>query len=260
MQEKNSPPPYLTHPDFAPEGIAYGFFTRQGGVSKGFYATLNGGYGSADEHAAIAENRRLAVSALGFSPQNPCGLYQVHSSIAHWVSAPYIDSLEGDALATATPSLPLMILTADCVPVLFIDTESRIIAAAHAGWQGALGRIIETTVDLMVSRGASEENITALIGPAIQQQSYQVGDEMRLAAIAENPEAEKHFTADSEAGKYLFDLTGYVGWRLARCGVRHLSLPDDTYSDETHFFSHRRRTHRGEGDTGRLMSVIGLTG
>lgn len=255
-------PPYLIHDAFQPERIRYGFFTRQGGVSQGLYDSLNGGFGSSDDNAKIAQNRGLAAAALGFTSDQICGLYQTHSARAHHVTKPdnKPDSkpVEADALVTKTAGLALLILTADCVPVVFADERNGVIGAAHAGWRGATSGILAETVAAMRGLGAEREYITAIIGPAIQQQSYQVSADLRDAALAYDDEAAACFTIDDEPGKYRFDLTGFVGRSLAQEDIAYHAIQRDTYSEEDHFFSHRRATHKGEPDTGRLMTIIGI--
>ena len=250
-------PPYLTHKSFRPKAIRYGFFTRKGGVSQGLYSSLNGGYGSDDDAEAVRQNRQLAANALGFDSSQIAALHQIHSIKAHSITAPPRQPLEGDALATKTTGLALMIITADCAPIIFADSEAGVIAAAHAGWRGAVGGIIESTLDAMTQLGATPKNITAIIGPAIQQPSYQVGAELRTEALKADAGAEKCFINDSDQ-KYLFDLTGYIARRLIQRKIQYYALPHDTYTDGENFFSHRRRTHQGEADSGRLMTLIGI--
>jgi YfiH family protein len=250
---------YFTHDGFHPAGIRYGFFSRKGGVSQGLYDSLNGGLGSDDDRALVQQNRKLAAKSLGFDGENICSLYQVHSSIAITVDAPLTPSVEADALITQTPGLALMILTADCVPVIFADPTTKTVAAAHAGWRGAVGGVLEATLEAMLAKGADLHHITAVIGPAIQQPSYQVGDDVRNAALSYDSGAGACFTPDQrQSGKFYFDLTGYVGRRLDQAKITHLTLGRDTYAEPEYFFSHRRRTHQGEPDTGRLMTIIGL--
>ena len=261
-------PPYLTHESFRPPAnhphairpqmIRYGFFTRKGGVSQGLYSSLNGGYGSDDDAEAVRQNRQLAANALGFDSSQIAALHQIHSIKAHSITAPPNQPLEGDALTTKTTGLALMIITADCAPIIFADNEAGVIGAAHAGWRGAVGGIIESTLDAMLALGANPQNITAIIGPAIQQPSYQVGAELREEALKADAGAETCFINDSDQ-KYLFDLTGYIARRLTRKAIKHFALPHDTYTDGENFFSHRRRTHQGEADSGRLMTLIGIS-
>ena len=194
-------PPYLTHESFRPHAIRYGFFTRKGGVSQGLYNSLNGGCGSNDDADCVRQNRQLAANALGFDAKQIAALHQIHSAQAHSITAPPSQPLKGDALATKTTGLALMIVTADCAPVVFADSEARVIGAAHAGWRGAVGGIIEATLDAMLALGSNQQSITAITGPTIQQPSYQVGAELREAALKADAEAEQCFISDTGSSK-----------------------------------------------------------
>jgi len=147
------------------QGVAHGFFTRQGGVSEGLYASLNGGVGSRDETANIAENRRRMAAHLGVMPENLLVPYQVHSPDASIVKTPFIERPRCDALVTATPGLGLGVTGADCGIVLLCDAQARVIGAAHAGWKGALDGVIEATLNAMEQLGAKRASIVAVLGP-----------------------------------------------------------------------------------------------
>jgi hypothetical protein len=156
------------------------------------------------------------------------------------------------------PGLVLGILTADCAPVLLADREAGVVAAAHAGWKGALGGVVEATVVEMERRGASRGRIAAAVGPCIARRSYEV-DEGFLRRFAEaDPEHERFFALGRE-GHHQFDLEGFVLSRLAAAGLARIeALGEDTYSQPDRFFSFRRATHKGEPDYGRQISLIAL--
>lgn len=243
------------------DGIRHGFFTRQGGVSGGIYASLNCGPGSRDDPANVKENRARVAEILGVEPNNLLSLYQKHSAEAVIADKPWKDgkSPEADAMVTATPGLALGVLTADCTPVLLCDREARVIGAAHAGWRGALSGIVEATVAAMLKLGARPERICAAIGPAISQKAYEVGTDYKEGFLAEEPESEAFFITDESSGEPHFDLSGYVAERLARAGVGAIDdLGLCTYCDETRLFSYRRSQHHGEDDYGRQISAIVL--
>jgi hypothetical protein len=244
------------HPTLALPGIAHGFFGRSGGVSTGIYESLNCGPGSSDDPAAIAENRRRVVEAL-VPGTKLVTLNQIHSPFAHIVGPGWNwqERLSGDGLATDQPGVTLGILTADCAPVLFADSEARVVGAAHSGWKGALGGILESTIAAMESLGAKRENTAAVIGPCISQQNYEVGPEFR-----ERFSDGRYFTASDRPGAFRFDLEGYAADRLVDAGVGSVArLSLCTYPPENGFFSFRRTTHRGEADYGREISGIALT-
>jgi YfiH family protein len=239
--------------------IPHGFLGRRGGVSLGIHSGLNVGLGSDDDRAHILENRRRAAEAVQPGAKLVT-LHQVHSSDAVTVTVPFADEARphADALVTDRPGLLLGILTADCVPVLFVDQEAQVIGAAHAGWKGALGGVTDATVEAMEKLGARRERIAAATGPCIARASYEV-DEAFLARFADaDPENERFFSA-GRAGHHWFDVEAYVVSRLAAAGVGRIeALGLDTYSDEQRFFSFRRATHRGEPGYGRQISLISL--
>ena len=241
------------------DGIRHGFFTRQGGVSSGVYASLNCGPGSRDDAANVAENRARVAEILGVKPDRLLSLSQQHSAEALTVKKPWdaAKQPQADAMVTATPGLALGVLTADCAPVLFADGEAGVIGAAHAGWRGALSGIIEATVEAMEKLGAKPERITAVIGPAISQKAYEVGSDYVERFLAEEPGSEAFFITDEGSGEPHFDLPGYVAERLARAGVGSIAdLGLCTYCEETRLFSYRRSQHHGEEDYGRQISAI----
>ena len=240
--------------------IRHGFFTREGGVSSGIYASLNCGLGSDDDKGAVSENRARIASRLGVTTDHL--LHQIHSATVQTVTEPWTPATapQADAMVTNRAGIALGVLAADCTPVLFADTSARVIGAAHAGWKGAFTGVLEATIDTMVALGASRDNITAAVGPCISRDAYEVGPEFRDRFLQANDTNDKWFTASALDGHFMFDLTSYVAARLdaARIGmVERLNLC--TYADEQKFFSYRRTTHRGEPDYGRQMSVIVLS-
>ena len=238
-------------------GVRHGFLGRKGGVSEGICGGLNVGWGSADDRDSIRENRRRAVDAVAPGAALAT-LHQVHSADVRYVTAAFPDDgrPKADAMVTDRPGLLLAILTADCAPVLLADREAGIVGAAHAGWKGALGGVIEATVAQMERRGAARQRIAAAVGPCIARRSYEV-DEAFLRRFAEaDPGHERFFTLGRE-GRYQFDLEGFVVDRLAAAGLTRIeALAEDTYSQPERFFSYRRATHRGEADYGRQISLI----
>ncbi|WP_066799404.1 peptidoglycan editing factor PgeF [Sphingomonas soli] len=239
------------------EGVAHGFLGRRGGVSTGILAGLNVGTGSQDDPESIAENRRRAADAI--IPGAPLATaFQVHSADAVIATAPFAERPHADALVTNTPGLLLGILTADCAPVLFADAQAGVVAAAHAGWKGALGGVTDSTIALMETLGARREHIVAAVGPCIARASYEV-DEGFFRRFAEADPATERFFADGRAGHHQFDLEAYVASRLAAAGIRTVeTLGEDTYAQPERFYSFRRATHRQESDYGRQISIIGI--
>jgi polyphenol oxidase len=250
---------FLTADSLRIPGLAHGFFTRLGGVSQGFYASLNVGSGSRDAPEAVTENRARAAAALRVAPERLAVPYQIHSPDAVAISARWPPGAHPrcDALVTATPGLALGVTGADCGMILFADQRARVIGAAHAGWKGALTGVVEATVAAMERLGARRGDIVAALGPCIAHESYEVGREFVAAFAAAGEDTARHFSPSRRAGYSMFNLNAYIAGRAARAGVgRFEDLRLDTYADEGRFFSYRRATHRNEPDYGRLMSVI----
>jgi len=240
--------------------VAHGFFTREGGVSGGVYASLNCGLGSGDDKATVRENRRRALDRMALGGDRLRTVYQVHGT-AVWT----IDDeagpapKEADAAATKLRGIALGILTADCAPVLFADHEAGVIGAAHAGWKGALTGVLEATVAAMEALGARRDAVGAVVGPCIAQASYEVGPEFPRPFLDADAANRAYFVPSPRQGHFQFDLAGYVAARLEKLGLGEVGgVGADTYADESRFFSYRRTCHRREPDYGRQISVIAL--
>jgi YfiH family protein len=240
-------------------GIRHAFFTREGGVSQGLYASLNGGIGSNDEAAHVAENRARMAAALKVAPDRFATVYQVHSPdvvVAEDAWSP-ASRPRADAIVTRKSALAIGVTTADCGPVLFADPTARVIGAAHAGWRGARAGVLEATLAAMEKLGANRERIIAAIGPMIRQRNYEVGVEFLDDFCADDPANARFFT--EAAPGILFDLAGYIAARLRRAGLTQIEdIGLCTYGDPARFYSYRRATHLKEADYGRHISAIAL--
>jgi YfiH family protein len=241
-------------------GLRHAFFTREGGVSGGLYASLNGGIGSKDNPVDVAENRRRMAAQMGVLPEHFLSVHQTHSPDVMVASGPWPGASRplADAIVTRTPNLAIGATAADCGPVLLADPNARVIGAAHAGWKGALTGILESTIDAMEKLGAERSRIAAAIGPLIRQHSYEVGGEFVERFIDADAGNALFFLPSPREGHAMFDLAGFIRMRLEHAGV--LVIDDigvDTYSDER-FFSYRRATHRREPDYGRHVHAIAL--
>jgi YfiH family protein len=240
--------------------VSHAFFTRNGGVSTGLYASLNGGRGSNDNPDAVAENRARMTATLGVARGQLATPYQIHSPTAVVAFEPWAkgQAPQADAVVTSTPGLAVGVSTADCGPILFADGTAGVVAAAHAGWKGALGGIIESTIDAMEKLGAQRGAMTAVLGPCIRQPSYEVGPEFVAQFSAAHADNLRFFKSGA-GGRSLFDLGGYIAARLKAAEVAVVEdLGFDTYTDEARFYSFRRTTHRKEPDYGRLVAAIAL--
>ncbi|MCS6622590.1 peptidoglycan editing factor PgeF [Roseibacterium beibuensis] len=251
----------ITHPLLTLPGVRHGFFTRAGGVSTGLYEGLNTGVGSNDDPAAVAENRRRVAGHLGGTADDLAACYQIHSAVARVAEAGWRgERPEGDAAVTAAPGVICAVLTADCAPVLLADAEAGVVGAAHAGWKGALTGIVHSTVASMEALGARPGRIAAVVGPCIAQASYEVGADFQERFEHHDPGSGRFFAPGAAPDKRLFDLPGFVLWRLEQAGVADAAWTgDDTRTDAARFYSNRRAYLNGEPDFGRLMSAITLT-
>jgi YfiH family protein len=249
-------------PSLVLAGIRHAFFTRAGGVSTGFYESLNGGIGSHDAAANVAENRARMAAVLGVEPRRLLTAYQTHSPDVVIAEMPWTAESRphADAIVTRTRTLAIGVTTADCGPILLAEPRARVIGAAHAGWRGALTGVIESTVAAMQRLGAARDQIRAAIGPMIRQSSYEVGPDLLARFHTDDPGSGRFFSPAARDGHALFDLGGYVAARLKRAGVGYVEdLGLCTYADATRFFSYRRTTHRAEADYGRHINAITLT-
>ena len=242
--------------------IRHGFFTARGGVSAGVYKSLNCGFGSQDDQVLITENRRRVAASLSFKPDRMFGLRQTHSPDCVFIDAASNAGTAArpaaDALVTGTTNHAISILTADCVPVLLAAPSAELVGAAHAGWRGAVSGILAATVAMMTDKGATCQQIEAVIGPAIQQKNYEVGEDLRSLVLNTRPDAEVLFVLHGKE-KYLFDLPGFVEMLLRASGIHRVhNLNIDTYDESSGLFSHRQAMHAALTDSGRQISVIGI--
>ncbi len=251
----------------APGRIRHGFYGRRGGVSTGVFASLNGSPYAGDLPASVDANRRRVRDDLGavrlFTNQ------QIHGYRVCLINADTDpDQLfQGDGMVTGEAGLALGVLAADCAPVLFADPQARVIGAAHAGWKGALLGVTDAVIEMMTQLGAQRARMVCAIGPAIQRESYRVGQELVERIQTDSPFScaacfrqrninENKTTGD---GDWHFDLPRYLRMRIAAAGIASIDvLADDTFADQARFFSYRRSCHRHQAQSGRQMSAIVL--
>lgn len=241
--------------------VRHGFFTRNGGVSDGIYASRNCGFGSGDDPQRVQANRNRCAAELEVPAEYVVTARQEHTTIVAVITEPFAPDQApvADALVTTRPRLALGVLTADCAPVLLADGVAGVVAAVHAGWKGALTGILDNTVAEMVTLGARPERIVAGIGPCIAQRSYEVGPEFPAPFLAEAADNDRFFANSRREGYFMFDLPGYVARKLARLKVGEvMPTPCDTLREQDRFFSYRRSVLQGEPAYGRMLSAIFL--
>ena len=261
MPDTASPLPVLQAESLNVPSVRHGFFTRQGGVSEGIYASLNGGLGSADHPDAITHNRARMAQWLGVPPTHLLSLWQIHSADIVTVTRPWSsdDRPKADGCVTNQPGLALAIATADCGPVLFVDPDHHVIGACHAGWKGAFTGVLEATLAAMQTLGARPSSIRAVLGPTISAQAYEVGPEFHERFVATDSQHTEFFTPSAQAHHFMFNLPAFIEHRLRGCGIGSFhNLDRCTYREDALFYSYRRTTHQQEPDYGRLISAITL--
>ncbi|MFP4097918.1 MAG: peptidoglycan editing factor PgeF [Alphaproteobacteria bacterium] len=242
--------------------IFHGFFTRKGGKSSASYKALNCGFDVGDQPENVIMNRSRVANSAGVNPEDLLSLHQVHGADVITARASWTNEQRpsADALVTDIPGIALGILTADCAPVLFVGFKndgSPVIGAAHAGWRGAMNGVMESTLREILDKGARKETLRAAIGPCISRESYEVKETFAEPFLQEDPHAEQFFHAGQKNARLNFDLPSYCAWRLARFGLKNVSLLDvDTYTNADMFYSYRRTSHKKEKECGRQISVI----
>ena len=232
--------------------------TRAGGVSKAPFDSLNLGRYVNDEAAAVSENRARVRALL---PAEPIWLKQVHGTQV-WDAdlAPTEEVIEADAAVTSKPNTTLTVMAADCLPVLISSPDGGVIGAAHAGWRGLLGGVLENTMDAMQAKAGLSDvgQYLAWLGPAIGPRAFEVGEEVRTAFHEYGQKqglpiaADAFMAIDGKPGKYWANLYQLARQRLLSKGLTHIYGGEFcTVRDQTDFFSHRR-----DGLSGRFAAFI----
>ena len=247
----------LIEPDWpAPARVRAAFTLRTGGVSGAPYDSLNVGAHVGDVSTAVEENRRRVRERLRL-PREPAWLQQVHGvEVADLdVGAPAAllaasGPARADAAVTRTPGRVCVIQVADCMPVLFAACDGSAVGAAHAGWRGLAGGVLEETVRHL---GVPAAQLVAWLGPTIGQQHFEVGDEVRAAFVSHDPDAASAFELNARQ-RWQCDLYSLARRRLSALGVRSISGGGwCTHADAARFFSYRR-----DGQCGRMAALIWL--
>jgi polyphenol oxidase len=234
-------------------GVFALFTSRAGGVSAPPYHALNMGASVGDDPAAVTANRRLVAEACGLSSGRLSWMHQVHGPAVSYVAAmrpdPSAPLPKVDAQFTDVPGLAMVVLVADCAPVLLADPQARIVGAAHAGREGMAAGVITELVSAMAGAGADPARMTAAIGPHICGGCYEVPADMRARVAAQEPEA----ACVTRAGTPGIDVRAGVRAQLARAGVRHVSADPRCTAETPGLYSYRR-----DGRTGRFAGLIWL--
>jgi len=213
-----------------------------------------------DRELKNREELNLKLTELNISPTTTLFVNQVHGNQVLIIDSPQKiygeqNLPKADGLVSNQKNLALAIVTADCGPIIFYDDENSIIGICHAGWRGAKSGILENTVSAMKQIGAN--NIRAVMGPMIQQYSYQVSQDFYDDFIAEKTSNAKFFKAGKEQGKWQFSLSSYIHEKIEKLQIDEIeNLEIDTYTNDSKYHSYRRNTHRPSGDYGRNISLV----
>ncbi|MBQ8482387.1 MAG: peptidoglycan editing factor PgeF [Alphaproteobacteria bacterium] len=220
------------------------FFCSNGGVSTGKYTSLNTNLSSRDNPDNIRKNFEIISGYFKKRPENMFTLRQSISNVAVTAENPSWFKIAADGAVTTDKNILLGVKTADCAPVLFADYKNGVIGVAHAGWRGASKGIVENVVKLMLEKGADLKNISAAVGPCIQQASFEVRDDMRQVFISSDKNNVAYFKDGEKEGSFNFDLSGYIENKLRKLGVENIDNSGiDTYPLQNGYFSYRRNTH-----------------
>ena len=241
------------------KNLKHGFFNSKGGISKNIYKSLNCGPGSKDKSSNVRKNLELVRKKIKRTAKDIFLLNQIHSNKFIYIDEEYQfkSKPKVDAVITNQKNLPIAILTADCVPILICDSKKKIIAAVHAGWKGALKGIVDKVIKFMIKKGSKPQNITAVIGPCISIDNYEVQNDFKNKFLRKDRKNKIFFK--SKYKKLYFDLSKYVKSVLLKNKIKKIEkIKIDTFDIKNKFFSARRALSLKHDDYGRNISIIML--
>lgn len=241
--------------------LRHGFFTRQGGLSRSLFSSLNFAWGKGDRPRDVEKNYTLVSNWFGIAPTHLLYGRQVHADRVLYLDEPFdlYSRPDCDALVTDQKDLAIGVITADCVPLLLCDPVRKTIAAVHSGWKGTVLNITRKTLQMMSLQGSLPADILAVIGPCIHQQSYEVSTDVRTQFLETSRDYRPFFAPSPQEKHFMCDLPGLVAFQLRQEGVHQVEqIPLDTYQEEALFYSCRRAAHRQEPTFGCFLSAIML--
>ena len=243
------------------KNLKHCFFSRKNGFSKGVYESLNCGIGSNDKKENVIKNLEFVSNKIGCKKEFLITLNQTHSNkVVYFEKESDVkNKINADAIVCKIKNLAIGILTADCAPILFYDTQKKIIGCAHSGWKGALNGIIQNTVKKFNELGSNNNNLVVVIGPCIKEENYQVGQEFYNNFIIHDKKNEVFFKKTNNQ-KFTFDLRGFINNEITNLNIKNVeNIEKDTFSEVKNFYSYRRSLINREKDYGRCISVILMT-
>ena len=239
------------------KNLKHGFFNSIGGKSKNIYKSLNCGSGSKDLSSKVKKNLQIVKKKINKSAKDIFLLHQVHSNKFIYIDDKYKLKIKpkADAIITNQKNLPIAVLTADCAPILICDNKKNMIAAIHAGWKGAHKGIIKKVIKFMIKKGCKLENITAVVGPCIAVENYEIKQDF-IKKILKKDIKNKIFFKKIRNKNY-FNLNKYIYSQLKNLKVKNIDVINkDTFNAKNNFFSARRSISRNENNYGRNISII----
>lgn len=244
-------------------GVAHGFYTRKGGVSKGFFSSANFSLRPPELAENVKENHRLLLQDMGGGFKQTIVLSQKHTNKVVFVDEEWDNRVKSDktllvadGLITQRKNILIGVLTADCVPLLIAARDASVVAAIHVGWRGALDGIVDSALKALL-KIVPADSLVASLGPCLQQHHFEVGPEF-LSAFLQKHMSSRGFFLRKE-NKIFFNLDAFIRFQLQAHSVSNVKLCHlDTYSDPDRFFSYRRTTHKNETSFGCQISVIGI--
>ena len=238
--------------------IRHGFFNKKGGRSKGIYKSLNCGTGSKDKKKNVNANLKIAKTKISKKCKDIFLLHQLHSNKFFFIKKNtniISKKIKADAIITNQKKLPIAVLTADCAPILLYDNKKNMIAAIHVGWKGAFKGIIKKVISFMLIKGCKRSSIYAAIGPCIQQNSYNVGEDFKKKFIKKYKSSKIFFKEKKDI--IYFDLPNFIKSQLKSNKITKIDMINtDTFVKKNNFFSARQSIKLKHDDYGRNISII----
>jgi len=244
--------------DIKTKKITYGFFSKEGGCSKGNYDSLNCSKSSGDNKKLVTTNINIAKKKLGLEDSKLKLIRQIHSNKVEIIDQKNLnEKIVADGSITKNKNIALAIITADCAPIFIFDLDCSFICCLHIGWKGCLNNIVKIAVKIFAK--ITNHELIAIVGPCLSRENFEVEEKFKDVFITQNLHYENFFTIKSNQQKPHFDMRGLINYQLQSCSVNKISNVDiDTYSNKHLFFSHRRSSHLSTLPTGRLINLIGF--
>ena len=243
------------------KNLKHCFFSRENGVSKGLYKSLNCGIGSEDKKENVLKNLEIVCSKINCKKESLITLNQKHTDqVIYFKDEMSVkNKLTADAIVSQVKNIGIGILAADCAPILFYDPKQKIIGCAHSGWKGALSGIIKNTVKKFNELNSKNDDLIVAVGPCIGKKNYEVKEDFFTKFIYQDSK-NKIFFEKIDKEKFLFDLRGFVNSEISNLGIKSIeNIEMDTFSQKEFFYSYRRSQLNKEKDYGRCISVILMT-